>query len=145
MGYKINPFIWDDSASFVTSPVIKLSIKNQDDADLDIVTSGSEPMINAELPAEFQTSKAEWTEPGDNDTMTFHTMNLTQDGSSVILQINAENKSITYNIFVKYGGRPSLEEFDMLGTVGQDTDFTWVMENASFVHGMYTLGITQSE
>ena len=99
VGFNENPFIWNETATFITTPVIKVSVKDEADVDVDLFAVGNEPTISIGLLASFPASEPTWTEPAPNDTMTRHLVNLTQDGSTLMVTIDTRNESLVYKVF----------------------------------------------
>lgn len=144
MGFSKNLYVWDETATFVTTPVIKTSVKDTDDNNLELVTMGSVPALVVRLSAQFPDSEPEWILPASNDTMTYHAVNLTQDGSSLMVKIDTQNESLVYNVFLMYNNRPSLDTFDMMASLQLDNnEFTFIFKNVSYTNGSYFVGVSQ--
>ncbi len=137
VGFAENPFIWDETAAFITTGVIKVRALDEEGTDLNAA-------VIVQLFAEVPASELEWVEPSDDDTMTYHSVNVTHDGSDLLVRLITLNDSLVYTAYLRYGDRPTLEVYDMLGTLqADDANLSLAFRNVSI--GTCDVGITQGE
>ncbi|CAH1794853.1 unnamed protein product [Owenia fusiformis] len=109
---KINPYIWDDSSSSVKSPILSLVLVD-DNGDELVVKNTTEPfVIDIVLPQHDNVIEHVIPVLGDDDTMYFHSTNITSNHSSLQVVIKPDDDDAEFEVLVKYNDYPTGTDFD---------------------------------
>ena len=110
---KFNPFIWDRSSELVQSSIISLELQSGDtetiavadlDSDIEIIIPLNRVPVNTSDPTEHSFLKPR--------KISSHKYHSEMPGLPVSLKLGTQAKDITIEIFVKFGFKPTIEEFD---------------------------------
>ncbi|XP_078363993.1 polycystin family receptor for egg jelly-like [Oculina patagonica] len=113
MAIEFNPFTWDKTSKMVKSSVISLELKNSNaemikvshlDSDIEMIIPMHGLPMNTNNMAEYGFLKP--------NIITTHSYYAELAGVPVSLKLGAQVKDIAIEIFVKFGSRPTIQEFD---------------------------------
>ena len=133
-----NPFTWDVSGSHVTSNVVSLEVKDDKGQEIRIEELKSDIEISIAI-----TSSPKATEPVKSfvkpNEMQYRPVNVKFPGST--LQLDLQVKSQTVQVFVRYGVRPTADQFDYSTRVPDLSRCTKISENYNCPTESYNVNI----
>ena len=110
---KFNPFIWDKSSELVRSSVISLELQSSDmetigvadlDSDIEIIIPLNRVPVNTS-----DTTQHSFLKP---NKISSHEYYSEIPGLTVSLKLGTRAKGVAIEMFVKFGSKASLDEFD---------------------------------
>ena len=113
----INPYSWDNSSRSVTSSVCSLELKNQETGPMNV--SDLENDIEITIPTNTKESESAEQE---NYFLKPYEMAMSSyypelGNATVSLSVAGVNKNAIVEVFIKFGSRPTVEDFDQNFTV----------------------------
>lgn len=117
MTLTINPYSWDNSSLSVTSSVCSLELKHEGTGTMNV--SDLENDIEITIP--INTDESESAEPNSSFLkpyeMTIRSYYAELGHVPVSLSLAGFNKDAIVEVFIKFGSRPTVEDFDQNFTV----------------------------
>ena len=111
---KFNPFTWDKSSELVQSSIVSLELQSSEtsetigvadvDSDIEIMIPLNRVPVNTS-----DTTEHSFLKPSKIST---HKYYLDMPSLSFSLKLGTQAKDITIEMFVKFGSKPTVEEFD---------------------------------
>ena len=118
--FSFNPFFWNNSSKSVQSRVVDFHLKSSDLSPMTI--SNTTKLIDITLPLQSKSVQAErynLNKSGEG-YWAFHTIDIPEN-HNINIELQPLNKCLHLDVFLKYGGRPSLSDYQ----------FSWKIPNAS--------------
>ena len=143
---KFNPFIWDKSSELVQSSLISLELQSGDaetiavedlDSDIEIIIPLNRVPVNTS-----DTTEHSFLKPRKISSHKYHSET---PSLPISLKLGTQAKDITIEIFVKFGSKPTIEDFDynfvmqFNSTRKSQTDFELVDKSSSLQETSVTL------
>lgn len=135
--------MWSESATFITSTVSQVSLEDEggvrrkrratEGRDIGLSTS-----LNIQLPDEpIEVS------PEAGDDIIYHVLNLTADGSAIMIKLMPFNESVIYRLYLSFDDFPNATHYDEYGHLPQNRGFEKVFYSQTNKNGTYRLAIEQ--
>ena len=117
---SFNPYTWDNSSKAIQSNVIGLELQNGDtkinvenlDEDIVMVIPVSSPTNNRSNVSEVPEHR--FLKP---NKMTVHSYYANLADVPVTIEMNAQENNAAAGLFVKFGSRPAIDDFDLNFTI----------------------------
>ena len=117
MTFDFNPFTWDASSSSIKSSVCSLELSSDGNGTLDV--SGLDNDIEVTIP--INPNEEESSTPASSfltpNKMTVHSYYAELANAPVSLYLAGQDKDAVVEVLIKFGARPTIEEFDQNITI----------------------------
>lgn len=111
-----NPFTWDKSSELVTTSILDVKVKESHGTRQIINISNLAEEIDLEIPFEPLTplSASEvFFKQADNESIQYHIAEVDETNGAMELYVKSLEKQEQMTIFVKYGAKPTIFEYDL--------------------------------
>lgn len=119
-----NPFTWDVTAATVSSHVLTLMLKDDNQAELNVSSLKNEISLFINRDVESLTKPNPVFMNGENGSMAYHQFNIENVGEPKILHITPNNDDAFLEIYWSSGERPQIGSVHIVGVIPNFTSCT---------------------
>ena len=124
LSIPFNPFTWDRTKERVASNVLSLDLKDDKQNVVEISQLLIDVIIEIELKTQRIPEKTFHFFTRNNLTR-FHEISVDYENTTMQLEIAPKDKSVNLTIYVRFGHRPTIKEYDFNATISSMERCIW--------------------